>query len=96
MLRQTESDIFSLNSIQLGVAPLSELQKDGKALKELSPIVFSDPKWLENPHDGFNADIVFGPYFPYKVYWLHFFDYKMDAESIKREANQDWLSGWYT
>jgi len=96
MLRATESDIFSLNSIQLGVAPLSELQKDGKALKELSPIVFSDPKWLENPHDGFNADIVFGPYFPYKVYWLHFFDYKMDAASIKREANQDWLTGWYT
>jgi len=30
-----------------------------------------------------------------RVYWTHYFDYKLDAAAIKREAKQDWMSTWY-
>jgi hypothetical protein len=101
MLRGNDTDIFSLNGMQIGAAPLSDLQKDGSKLQESAilaptwPSGVFDKTVFDDPNDGGSYAQHIG-YAGMRVYWTHFFDYNMDAAAIKREANQDWLSTWYS
>lgn len=100
MLRDDDSDIFSLTGMQVGAAALSELQQDGSKLQE-SPVLkmqwpsgVIDKTLIEDPNDRGSSRQLIG-YGGMRVYWTHFFDYKLDAAAIKREAKQDWMSTWY-
>ena len=100
MLRGKGNDIFSMNGMQIGAAPLSDLQKDGSKLQESDiltskwPSGVEDNAVFEDPNDAGSYRQYIG-YAGMRVYWTHFFDYDLDAAAIKREANQDWLSMWY-
>jgi hypothetical protein len=100
MLRDDDSDIFSLTGMQVGAAALSDLQEDGGKLEE-SPVMkmqwpsgVVDKTLIEDPNDSGSSRQLIG-YGGMRVYWTHYFDYKLDAAAIKREAKQDWMSTWY-
>jgi hypothetical protein len=89
MLRN-EYDVNSLNSIQIGAMSLRSLQIDPKKIKESKPILYKNPLSLENPTSKNAYTVHMGGQVNMIVYWLHFFDYALKLEHIKKESVQMW------
>jgi hypothetical protein len=91
MLRDDENDIYSLSSLQFGVGKLSYIQSNPSALKQSSPIKYSNPSQLENPDTTNAYTLYFGQYASCNIYWLRMFDYNLTGDNLKRDANNNWL-----
>ena len=92
MLRSNDSDIYSLNGLQIGAAPLVELQDSVQSFQESSPAIYSDPRQLENPDAGYISNFFFPPstVCDYDLFALQLYDYKLSGSNLKRAANNDW------
>jgi hypothetical protein len=72
-----ERDVYSLDSIQIGVGILRDQQVRPEDIKESKPFVYADPRHLENP-DTANAYMIhLGSRTKMSVFWLHWYDYKL-------------------
>ena len=92
MLRSNDSDIYSLNGLQVGAAPLLELQDSVQSFMESSPLMFSDPRQLENPDAGYVTNFFIPPstICEFDLFALQLYDYKLAGSNLKRAANNDW------
>jgi hypothetical protein len=90
--RTNPSDIYSLNSLTIGAALLSDLQNDPSLLRQSSPVVWTNSRSLENP------DAATGSFFYFKgesncefdLFSLQMFDYAVTGENLGHVANADW------
>jgi len=89
ILRSNETDISTLNGLQIGAAKLTDLQVNPGALKESSIMSYSKP--IENPDRNDTSFLLFNPDIALDLFWVHLFDYKLTGENLKHEANNDWL-----
>jgi hypothetical protein len=85
-----EYDVTSLNTLQIGAISLRGAQIDPKAMKESKPLVFEDPRDLEREDSKDGYTLYLGGQTKMSVYWMHFFDYFLEGEMLKKEALQIW------
>jgi hypothetical protein len=88
ILRKKETDISSIESMQVGAASVIELQQTPdvrKIMRESSPIalpglVSDEPAYfrIQSEHMAFD------------LFWIHLFDYKLEGDNLYREARADW------
>ena len=90
--RTNASDIYSLNSLTVGAALLSDLQNDPTMLKQSSPVVWPNPKSLDNP-DSSASDFFLltgDANCQYDLFSLQMFDYSLSGDNLGHVANGDW------
>ena len=85
ILRKNEMDPKSIHSIQIGAAPVKELQKDPRKLIQCEPIVLpaltsDEPSYFKIQSENMAFDL----------FWIHLFDYKVENDNLYREARADW------
>jgi hypothetical protein len=85
-----EYDVTSLNTLQIGAISLRGAQIDPKAMKESKPLVFEDPRDLEREDSTDGYTLYLGGQTKMSVYWMHFFDYFLEGDMLKKEALQVW------
>ena len=88
ILRKKETDISSIESIQVSAGSVRELQQNPdtrKILKNSSALllpglVSDEPAYfrLQSEHMAFD------------LFWIHLFDYKLEGDNLYREARADW------
>jgi hypothetical protein len=69
---------------------LRGLQIRPEDMKESKPFLFTNPRDLENPDSKNAYTLYLGGQTKMIVYWLHFFDYPLKAEHLKKEALDQW------
>jgi len=89
MLRN-DYDVYSLDSIQIGLMSLRGLQIRPEDIKESAILKFDDPRVLENPDSKNAYTLYLGGQTRMIVYWLRFFDYALKPEHLKKEALDIW------
>jgi len=89
MLRN-DYDIYSLDSIQLGIMSLRGLQIRPEEIKQSKVLKFEDPRFLENPDSKNAYTLYLGGHTRMIVYWLRFFDYVLKPEHLKDDAFDSW------
>jgi hypothetical protein len=90
--RTNASDIYSLNSLTIGAALLSDLQSDPSMLRKSSPVVWTDRTSLDNPNSSSggwflvtaNSDC------QYDLFSIQMFDYILAGVNLGHVANGDW------
>ena len=92
MNRTNDTDIYSLNSIQIGAGVLTDLQESVQEFNECSPIVYPNPRQLENPDIGYITNFLFksDASCNFDVFSIQMYDYKLNQNNLKRAANNDW------
>ena len=88
VLRKNEMDPNSIYAVQVGGASIIELQKNPenkKVLRQSGPLVLpglleSDPLYMRIQSENMAFDF----------FWLHMFDYNVEADKLYREARADW------
>jgi hypothetical protein len=92
MIRSNPTDIYSLNAIQIGAAPLVELQNSVQSFQECSPVVYSDPRKLEHPDAGYTTNffVKSTPLCEFDLFSMQLYDYQLSGSNLKRAANNDW------
>lgn len=88
ILRKKETDISSIESMQVGAASVIELQQNPdvrKIMRESSPIalpglVSDEPAYFRLQSENMAFDL----------FWIHLFDYKLEGDNLYREARADW------
>ena len=85
ILRKNEMDPKSIYSIQIGAAPVKDLQKDPRKLIQCQPIVLpaltsDEPSYFKIQSENMAFDL----------FWIHLFDYKVENDNLYREARADW------
>ena len=88
ILRKNEMDPSSIESLQIGLANVSELQKSTetrKVLRQSSPLVLpgltsDEPAYFRIQSENMAFDL----------FWIHLFDYKLEDGNLYREARADW------
>lgn len=97
-IRSVEGDISSLKSLQIGAAPIADLQKNPSLLKESSPLTWANPKHLDNPDSGaslfflFNSNNIFTQTVGcnYDLFGINLYDYYLTGENLRHAALNDW------
>jgi len=87
---RNEYDINTLNSIQIGAKSLRALQIRPEEFKESKPLVYKDPTKLENSMTKNAYTLHMGGQSNITAYWLHFFDYELKSDHLKKESLQTW------
>jgi hypothetical protein len=92
MNRSNDSDIYSLNSIQIGAAPLVELQDSAQSFMESTAWVYPNPKDLENPDspDSCKFLITGNLACVFDLFTVQLYDYRLEGANLVRAANNDW------
>jgi hypothetical protein len=88
VLRKNEIDPNSIEGIKLGAASVIDLQRipeNRKILKESSPLAFPGLTSTEPLYFRIQSENV-----AFDLYWIHMFDYIVDADNLYREARADW------
>jgi hypothetical protein len=88
ILRKKETDISSIDSLQIGGASVIDLQQNPdvrKILRQSSALalpglVTDEPAYFRIQSENMGFDL----------FWLHLFDYKLEGENLYREARADW------
>jgi hypothetical protein len=88
ILRKKETDISSIDSVQIGGASVIDLQQNPdvrKILRQSSALalpglVTDEPAYFRIQSENMGFDL----------FWLHLFDYKLEGENLYREARADW------
>ena len=90
--RTNASDIYSLNSLTVGAALLSDLQNDPTLLMQSSPVVWPNPKSLDNPDSGASDFFLLtgDANCQYDLFSLQMFDYSLSGDNLGHVANGDW------
>jgi hypothetical protein len=90
--RTNPSDIYSLNSLTIGAALLSDLQSDPSMLRKSSPVVWTDRTSLDNPDSSSGGwFIVTGnPICQFDLFSIQMFDYILAGDNLRHVANGDW------
>ena len=86
---RNDYDITSLNSIQIGAAHLDALSAVA-TLKESRPLVYKNPLDLENSNTSNSYSLQLGGQTSMRLFWIHFFDYELKNEQLKKEALELW------
>jgi hypothetical protein len=85
VLRKNEFDPMSIEAVQVGAAAVADLQKNPKVLRESSRLALPGLTSTE-PHKF----KIYSEHMGFDFYWLHMFDYKLEADNLFREAKADW------
>lgn len=85
ILKKNDMDPMSIESVQVGAGAVADLQKNPKVLRESSALVL--PGLATNDPYTFK---IFSENMAFDFYWLHMFDYKLEADNLFREARADW------
>jgi hypothetical protein len=85
ILRKNEMDPKSIYSLQIAAAPVKDLQKSPKKLRESLPIalpnlISDEPSYFKIQSENMGFDL----------FWIHLFDYKLENDRLYREARADW------
>jgi len=88
VLRKNEMDSNSIYAIQVGAANVLDLQRNlenKKILRQSGPLVIpglleGDPLYMRIQSENMAFDL----------FWLHMFDYNVDADKLYRESRADW------
>jgi len=88
VLRKNDIDSTSVEAVQIGAASVIELQRNldtRKILRQSSPLLLpgltsEEPLYFRIQSENMGFDL----------YWVHMFDYKLEAENLYREARADW------
>lgn len=90
--RTDASDIYSLNSLTIGAALLSDLQIDPTKLQKSSPVVWTDRTSLDNPNSGSGGWFIVGgaANCQFDLFSIQMFDYILAGENLGHVANGDW------
>jgi hypothetical protein len=88
MLRKNEADPSSLETIQIGCARAIDLQTEmdtKKILRQSTP--------LKLPELSSDEPAIFkiqSEHMAFDLFWIHMFDYNLEASNLYREARADW------
>jgi len=88
ILRKKETDISSIESMQVGAASVIDLQQTPnvrKIMKESSPIALPGLVSDEPAYFRFQSEFM-----AFDLFWIHLFDYKLEDNNLYREARADW------
>ena len=88
ILRKKDTDISSIESMQIGAGSVIELQQNPsvrKIMRESSPIVLPGMVSDEPAYFRFQSE-----YMAFDLFWIHLFDYKLEGDNLYREARADW------
>jgi hypothetical protein len=90
--RTDPSDIYSLNSLTVGAALLSDIQNAPNMLRESSPVVWSNRKSLDNPDSGASDFFLIrgDAGCQFDLFSLQMFDYVLSGANLGHVANSDW------
>ena len=90
--RTTASDIYSLNSLTVGAALVTELQEDPASLVQSIPLVWPNPRHLDNPDSSHSTFFLIraDANCQFDLFSLQMFDYVLSGENLKHVANADW------
>lgn len=90
--RTNPSDIYSLNSLTVGAALLTDLQNNPSALTKTSPLVWPNPRSLDNPDSGASDFFLItgDANCQFDLFSLQMFDYEVSGENLGHVANDDW------
>jgi hypothetical protein len=92
--RTNQSDIYSLNSLTVGAALLTDLQNDPSLLRQTSARVWPNPKSLDNPDSGASDFFLItgDANCQFDLFSLQMYDYVLSGENIGHAANGDWAT----
>ena len=88
ILRKKESDISSIETMQVGAAAVKDLQQNRnfrKIIKESTPIAL--PGLVSDEPAYFRLQ---SEYMAFDLFWIHLFDYKLEGDNLYRESRADW------
>jgi len=88
ILRKNESDISSIEAVQVSAASVRDLQKNPdtrKILKNSSALIL--PGLVSDEPAYFRLQ---SEYMAFDLFWIHLFDYKLEGDNLYREARADW------
>jgi hypothetical protein len=88
ILRKKDTDISSIESMQVGAASVIDLQQNSdvrKYMKESSPIALPGLVSDEPAYFRFQSE-----YMAFDLFWVHLFDYKLEGDNLYRESRADW------
>jgi hypothetical protein len=88
ILRKKEADISSIESMQVGAASVIDLQQTPnvrKIMRESKPIALPGLVSDEPAYFRFQSE-----YMAFDLFWVHLFDYKVEGDTLYREARADW------
>jgi hypothetical protein len=88
ILRKNEIDPTSIYALQVGAASVIDLQKNPdnkKLLRQSGPLVLpglleGEPLYIRLQSENMAFDL----------FWIHLFDYKVEADKLYRESRADW------
>ena len=88
VLRKNEMDANSIYAVQVGAASVIELQRNPdnkKVLRQSSALALpglleGEPLYMRLQSENMAFDL----------FWIHMFDYAIDADKLYREARADW------
>jgi hypothetical protein len=90
--RTNASDIYSLNSLTVGAALITDLQENPDSLVKSSPLVWPNPRHLADP-DSSNSNFFLirgDANCQFDLFSLQMFDYVLSGDNLKHVANADW------
>jgi hypothetical protein len=88
ILRKNESDISSIEAVQVSAASVRDLQKNPdtrKILKNSSALIL--PGLVSDEPAYFRLQ---SEYMAFDLFWIHLFDYTLEGDKLYREARADW------
>jgi hypothetical protein len=90
--RTTASDIYSLNSLTVGAALVTDLQEDPASLVQSIPLVWPNPRHLDNPDSSHASFFLIraDANCHFDLFSVQMFDYVLSGENLKHVANADW------
>jgi hypothetical protein len=90
--RTTASDIYSLNSLTVGAALLTDLQNDPNSLRQTSPLAWPNPRSLDNPDSGASDFFLIGgdANCQFDLFSIQMYDYPLTGANLAHAANGDW------
>jgi len=90
--RTNASDIYSLNSLTVGAALLTDLQENPESLVKSTPLVWPNPRHLDNPDSSYSHFLLIrgDANCQFDLFSLQLFDYVLSGDNLKHVANSDW------
>jgi hypothetical protein len=88
ILRKKETDISSIEGVQVAAASVIDLQQNPDVRKiikhssvlALPGLVTDEPAYFRIQSENMAFDL----------FWIHLFDYKLEGDNLYREARGDW------
>lgn len=90
--RTNPSDIYTLNSLTVGAGLLTDIQNTPSSLRQTSPLVWPNPKSLDNPDSGASDFFLItgDSNCQFDLFSLQMYDYVLSGENLSRAANGNW------